>query len=70
MIEPHDHDKLKQEEADEQRQHEENELFKVIEPYIKGINNSIKVFAHFNHRMSKEECAEYVRDTLANLIQG
>lgn len=30
MSEQHDHDKLKQEEADEQRQFEENMLFKSI----------------------------------------
>lgn len=66
-MEPHDHDKLKQEEADEQRQHEENVLFKSIEPYIDGLNNAIKFHAHC-YGMSKAETAEYVRDTLANLI--
>lgn len=68
-MEPHDYDKLKQEKADDQRQHEENELFKSIEPYIDGLNNAIKLH-YLLCDMSKEECAEYVRDTLANLIEG
>jgi hypothetical protein len=69
MSEQHDHDKLKQEEADEQLQHEENELFKSIEPYIDGLNNAIKFHAHC-YGMSREECAKYVRETVLNLIEG
>ena len=69
MSEQHDHDKLKQEEADEQRQFEENELFKSIETYIDGLNNAIKLHSLL-YGMSKAETAEYVRDTLANLIEG
>jgi len=69
MSEQHDIKKLKQEEVDEQRQHEENELFKSIEPYIDGLNNAIKFHSHY-YGMSKAETAEYVRDTLANLIEG
>lgn len=68
-MEPHDYDKLKQEEADEQRQFEENMLFKSIEPYIDGIKSAMRVHSAY-YGMSKEECAEYVRDTLANLIEG
>lgn len=68
-MEPHDLDKLKQEEADELRQHEENELFKSIEPYIDGLNNAIKFHAHC-YGMSKDETAEYVRETVLNLIEG
>jgi len=68
-MESHDHDKLKQEEADEQRQHEEKLLFKAIEPYIDSINHIIKFHAQFCN-MSNDETAEYVRDTLANLIEG
>lgn len=68
-MEPHDYDKLKQEEADEQRQRNENELFKHLEPYIDSINNNIRRH-HSSFGMSKEECAEYVRETLQNLIQG
>lgn len=68
-MEPDDYDKLKQEEADEQRQHEENELFKSIEPYIDGLNNAIKFHARY-YGVSESDCAEYVRETLQNLIQG
>jgi hypothetical protein len=68
-MEQHDCDKLKQEETDEQLQHEKNELFKSIEPYIDGLNNAIRFHAHC-YGMSKAETAEYVRATLTNLIQG
>lgn len=69
MNEQHDLDKLKQEDADERRQHEENELFKSIEPYIKALNSAIKFHARC-YGMSKDETAEYVRETVLNLIQG
>ena len=69
-MEQHDHDKLKQEEADEQRQHEENVLFKSIEPYIDGLNNAIKLHAAHYCGVSKAETAEYVRETVLNLIEG
>lgn len=69
MTEQHDLDKLKQEEADERLQHEENLLFKAIEPYIDSINHIIKFHSQCCS-MSKAETAEYVRDTLVNLIEG
>lgn len=68
-MKPHDYDKLKQEESYEQRIIEENILFYSIEPYIDGLNNAIKFHANY-YGMSKEECAEYVRDTVINLIEG
>ena len=68
-MEQHDLDKLKQEEADEQRQYEEDILFKSIEPYIKALNSAIKFHARC-YGMSKEETAEYVRETVLNLIEG
>lgn len=68
-MEQHDYDKLKQEEVDERRQHEENLLFKAIEPYIDSINHIIKFHSQCCS-MSKDETAEYVRETVLNLIGG
>lgn len=67
MIEQHDYDKLKQEEADEIRQKEENRLFKAIEPYIDGLNNAIKQHCD-KSLMTEEECAEYVRETIFEMV--
>lgn len=67
-MESHDYDKLKQEEADEQRQQLDDLLFKSIEPYIDGLNNAIKFHARY-YSVSEADTAEYVRETLQNLIQ-
>lgn len=69
MSELHDFDKLKQEEQEAALQQEENELFKLIEPYIIGINNTIRVFS-IESQMSDEEIVKYVRETVSNFIEG
>lgn len=45
-----------------------NDLFQAIEPYIYGLNNSMRIHAMFSV-MDKQEILEYVKETLDNLLE-
>lgn len=54
--------------SDAEMEYAENKLFKDIEPFIDGLNNSIKMHAMFSV-MDKKQCREYVIDTINELLE-
>jgi len=49
-------------------EHEQNELYKDIEPYIDGLNTTMRFFAH-GSVMDKQAILEYVKETLDELLE-
>ena len=57
-----------QDKAEQILEHEQNELYKDIEPYIDGLNSAMRFFAH-GSVMDKQAILEYVKETLNNLLE-
>ena len=57
-----------QEKAEKLLEHEQNELYKEIEPYIDGLNSAMRFFAH-GSVMDKQAILKYVKETLDNLLE-
>ena len=49
-------------------EHEQNELYKDIEPYIYGLNSAMRFFA-MDSVMDKQAILEYVKEALDNLLE-
>jgi len=49
-------------------EHEQNEFYKEIEPYIKGLNSAMLFFA-IDSVMDKQAILEYVKETLDELLE-
>jgi len=54
--------------AEKITEHEQNELYKDIEPYIDGLNSAMRFFA-MDSVMDKQAILEYVKETLDNLLE-
>jgi len=54
--------------AEQILEHEQNELYKDIEPYIEGLNSAMRFFA-INSVMDKQAILEYVKETLDELLE-
>jgi len=57
-----------QDKAEKILEHEQNELYKDIEPYIDGLNSAMRFFA-INSVMDKQAILEYVKETLDELLE-
>lgn len=57
-----------QDKAEQILEHEQNELYKDIEPYIDGLNSAMSFFAR-DSVMDKKAILEYVKETLDNLLE-